>query len=66
MEPDPEDPGLDLLMRQILAFGYGTPEYHWSMWMLLSVMARRQAIIADRIEQGRRDSERRRGARKKA
>lgn len=54
---------LDALMGEIESLGYGTPEYHEAMWMLLSVMARRQAIMADSIRRSRRDAERRRAAR---
>lgn len=53
-----QKPRLDALMEQIEALGYGTPEYHDAMWMLLSVMARRQACIADRLRADRRKRER--------
>lgn len=33
--------------------GHRRPEYHGAMWMLLSVMARRQAIIADSLRRSR-------------
>lgn len=37
------------IMREIESLGYGTPEYHEAMWFLLSIMARRQYAIADRL-----------------
>lgn len=49
---------LDAVMVDIESLGYGTPEYHEAMWMLLSVMARRQACIADRLRAERRKRER--------
>lgn len=49
---------LDALMVEIQSLGYGTPEYHEAMWMLLSVMARRQACIADRLRANARRRER--------
>lgn len=52
-------PNLDMVMRQIEALGWGTEEYHTAMWMLLSVMARRQAIMAERIRADRIRRERR-------
>ena len=51
---------LDAVMREIETLGYGSPEYHEAMWFLLSVMARRQAMIAESIRSSRRDSARRR------
>lgn len=51
-------PRLDAVQEQINELGYGTPEYHEAMWMLLSVMARRQAIIADQIRRSRATRER--------
>jgi hypothetical protein len=50
-------PKIDKVLAEIAALGYGTAEYHEAMWMLLSVMARRQAIIAEsiRTNQRRRD-----------
>lgn len=49
---------LDEVMTEINDLGYGTPEYHEAMWMLLSIMARRQACIADRLRADRRKRER--------
>lgn len=54
----------DKVMRDINSLGEGTPEWHEAMWFLLSVMARRQAILADSKRRSIRDSERRRAARK--
>lgn len=51
---------LDQVMLDIESLGYGTPEYHEAMWFLLSIMARRQAMIAESIRRSRADSERRR------
>lgn len=48
----------DAVVAEINKLGYGTPEYHEAMWMLLSVMARRQACIADRLRADRRRRER--------
>lgn len=48
----------DALMRDIESLGVGTPEYHEALWMLLSVMARRQACIADQLRRDRRKRER--------
>lgn len=42
-------PRLDTVMADIESLGYGTPEYHEAMWFLLSIMARRQYAIADRL-----------------
>lgn len=53
----------DSIMRQVEELGYGTPEYHEAMWMLLSVMARRQACIADRLRADHRRREHRAAAR---
>lgn len=50
----------DKVMRQIEGLGVGTPEYHDAVAMLLTVMARRQWIIADSMRRSQRDSERRR------
>jgi hypothetical protein len=52
-------PRLDGVMQQIESLGHGTEEYHEAMWMLLSVRARRQAIIADRLRAERIRRERR-------
>lgn len=49
---------LDAVMADINSLGYGTPEYHEAMWFLLSVMARRQAIMADSMRLSRRKRER--------
>lgn len=49
---------LDALMAQITDLGYGTPEYHEAMWFLLSVMARRQYAIADRLRADQRRRQR--------
>ena len=57
---------LDGLMGEINALGYGTPEYHEAMWMLLTVMARRQAIIADRLRADQRRREHRAAAKQAA
>ena len=51
-------PRLDAVMRDIESLGYGTAEYHEAMWFLLSIMARRQAVIADRIRVNGRRRER--------
>jgi len=53
-----ETPRMDAVMRDIESLGYGTPEYHEAMWMLLSVMARRQACIADQMRRDRRRRDR--------
>jgi len=53
-----ETPRMDAVMRDIESLGYGTPEYHEAMWFLLSIMARRQFAIADRIRADRRKRER--------
>lgn len=47
---------LDEVMRQITELGEYTPEYHDALAFLLTVMARRQWIIADQIRRSRRDS----------
>jgi hypothetical protein len=52
-----EAPRINAVMRDIESLGYGTPEYHEAMWFLLSVMARRQFAIADRIRADRRRRE---------
>lgn len=49
---------LDKLTAEIETLGYGTPEYHEAMWFLLSVMARRQACIADRLRADQRKRDR--------
>jgi hypothetical protein len=49
---------MDAIQAEITALGYGTPEYHEAMWFLLSIMARRQACIADRLRADRRKRER--------
>ena len=51
-------PRLDAVQAEINSLGYGTPEYHEAMWMLLSVMARRQAIMADHLRMSQRRRER--------
>ena len=48
----------DQVVRDIESLGVGSPEYHDALWMLLSVMARRQAIIADTKRRDRRIRER--------
>jgi hypothetical protein len=48
----------DGVMAEINSLGYGTPEYHEAMWFLLSIMARRQYAIADRLRADRRKRER--------
>jgi len=48
-----ETSNIDRVMQQINDLGWGTEEYHEAMWMLLSVMARRQAIMADHIRRTR-------------
>ena len=50
---------LDEVMTQITELGEYTPEYHDALAFLLTVMARRQWIIADQIRRSRRDSARR-------
>lgn len=45
---------LDAVMADITALGEGTPEYHEAMWFLLSIMARRQAMIAEGLRIARR------------
>lgn len=51
---------LDKIMADIEALGIGTPEYHDAVAFLLTIMAKRQWIIADSIRRSRRDSEVRR------
>lgn len=51
-------PRLNAVMADIEDLGYGTPEYHEAMWFLLSIMARRQYAIADRLRAERRKRER--------
>lgn len=51
---------LNQIMRNIEALGVGTPEYHDATAFLLTIMAKRQWIIADSIRRSRRDSEQRR------
>lgn len=46
-------PKLDELMQQIDALGYGTPEYHECVAFLLTIMAKRQWIMADRVRRSR-------------
>lgn len=46
-------PRLDRVMAEIEALGYGTEEYHEALWMLLSVMARRQAVLAESARRSR-------------
>ena len=48
----------DQVLRDIESLGVGSPEYHEALWMLLSVMARRQACIADTKRRDRRIRER--------
>lgn len=55
-------PRLDAVMAQIEELGVGTPEYHEAVAFLLTIMAKRQWIIADSIRRSRADSERRRQA----
>lgn len=57
-----ETPRLDKVMEEITSLGVGTPEYHDAVAFLLTIMAKRQWIIADNIRRSRRDSERRRAA----
>lgn len=45
----------DEIMRQITELGEGTPEYHDALAFTLTIMAKRQWIIADHIRQSRRD-----------
>lgn len=59
----PTETRIEDVMAQIAALGEGTPEYHEAMWMLLSVMARRQAIIADQLRRARASREAREAAR---
>lgn len=40
---------LDSVMGEIESLGVGTAEYHEAMWFLLTIMARRQAVIAESI-----------------
>jgi stalled ribosome rescue protein Dom34 len=49
---------LDAVTAEIESLGYGTPEYHEAMWFLLSIMARRQAVIADSLRRSIRKRER--------
>lgn len=51
-------PNLNRVMADIESLGYGTPEYHEAMWFLLSVMARKQYAMADRMRAERRKRER--------
>lgn len=51
---------LDRIMQEIQSLGEGTPEYHEALAFLLTIMAKRQWIIADSIRRSRRDSEARR------
>jgi hypothetical protein len=51
-------PRLDAVMADIESLGYGSPEYHEAMWFLLSIMARRQACIADRLRADQRKRDR--------
>jgi len=53
---------LNALMKQIQELGEGTPEYHDALAFLLTIMAKRQWIIAESIRRSRADSERRRAA----
>lgn len=59
---------LDEVMQQINALGEFTPEYHDALAYLLTVMARRQWIIADQMRRSRAAQEARakRRAEKKA
>jgi hypothetical protein len=54
------DQQLNEIMREIESLGVGSPEYHDATAFLLTIMAKRQWIIADSIRQSRADSERRR------
>lgn len=49
---------IDAVVAQINDLGYGTPEYHEAMWFLLSIMARKQYAMADRIRADQRKRER--------
>ena len=51
---------LDKVMQDIESLGVGTPEYHDAVAFLLTIMAKRQWIIADSIRRSRRDSQQRR------
>lgn len=51
---------LDAVCREIESLGAHTPEYHDATAFLLTVMAKRQWIIADQIRRSRRDSAARR------
>lgn len=48
----------DRLMEEINALGVGTPEYHEGLWMLFSILARRQGILAEHARLSRRKRER--------
>ena len=48
---------IDDICRQIEELGPGTPEYHDATAFLLTIMAKRQWIIADSIRRSRRDRE---------
>lgn len=56
---------LNRIMTEIESLGVGNPEYHDATAFLLTIMAKRQWIIADSIRRSRRDSERRREAARK-
>lgn len=50
---------LEEIDRQIEALGYGTPEYHEATAFLLTVMAKRQWILADQARKRRTQLQRR-------
>lgn len=54
---------MDEVMAQITALGENTPEYHEALWFLFSVLARREASMAERMRANARRNERRRIAR---
>lgn len=49
-------------MEEIESLGVGSPEYHEATAFLLTIMAKRQWIIAESIRRSRADSEKRRAA----
>jgi hypothetical protein len=53
---------LNRIMTDIESLGVGTPEYHDAVAFLLTIMAKRQWIIAESIRNSQRDSQRRREA----
>jgi hypothetical protein len=54
---------LDAITRQIESLGVGTPEYHEATAFLLTIMAKRQWIIADQMRRSRARAEKRAAAR---